>query len=146
MDLVRDNRPVLLQWVSAHCGLQLNERTDTLAKEASNLDQEEVPVDAPTVRRCVFRRLVHEWRVSWPDGWYRKAMEARRPGPIVAVDFHLAWTGQWSRLSQYLHRIGKRLVGNGCCGCTNPVCDGAKCGFCALDANSSEHVFTLLLL
>jgi hypothetical protein len=36
----------------------------------------------------------------------------------------------------------KRLVDRGCSGCTDPVCDGAKCGLCAVEADSSEHIFS----
>jgi hypothetical protein len=60
----------------------------------------------------------------------------------IAVDVHQARTGHWFRLSQYLHRIGKRLVGNECSGCIDPVCDGAKCGLCTVEADSSEHIFS----
>jgi hypothetical protein len=67
----------------------VNERADTLAKKASNLDQGEVSVDAQTVSRCFFRCLVHEWRESWPDGWYRTAMEGRRPESIVDLEREL---------------------------------------------------------
>ena len=42
---------VLFQWVPSHCGLEGNEKADTLAGEASGLQQEEVPVDLNTVRR-----------------------------------------------------------------------------------------------
>ena len=45
LTITEGGRHIYLQWVPAHCGLPGNEKADTLAKEASSMPQDAVPVD-----------------------------------------------------------------------------------------------------
>ncbi|XP_043212634.1 uncharacterized protein LOC122376759 [Amphibalanus amphitrite] len=53
--LTAGGRQVHLQWVPSHCGLEGNERADSIAKEASNLAQDQAPIDVQTARRAAAR-------------------------------------------------------------------------------------------
>ena len=61
--LAEGGREVHLQWVPSHCGLVGNERADAIAKEASELDQTDAPLDVRTVHRAARRR---DWRGPVP--------------------------------------------------------------------------------
>ena len=136
-------RRTYLQWVPSHCGLPGNERADELAKQASALDKEEVPVDAMTVYRAVAR--TDQWVSDWPRGWYRSLMGAKLPGPVrhldraEAVDVHQLRAGHWSGSAQYLHRIG-RNPSRHCPQCEDVDCQGARCPLCRETADTPYHV------
>ncbi|XP_043199156.1 uncharacterized protein LOC122368902 [Amphibalanus amphitrite] len=53
--LTAGDRQVHLQWVPSHCGLEGNERADSIAKEASNLAQDQAPIDVQTAYRAAAR-------------------------------------------------------------------------------------------
>ncbi|XP_043215485.1 uncharacterized protein LOC122378438 [Amphibalanus amphitrite] len=53
--LTAGGRQIHLQWVPSHCGLERNERADSIAKEASNLAQDQVPIDVQTAHRAAAR-------------------------------------------------------------------------------------------
>eukprot|EP00664_Eupelagonemidae_sp_cell27_P004310 gene4310-6455_t len=54
-------RKLTVQWVASHCGLEHNEKADQLAKRASELPQEEVPVAMRTAAAAVGRAAEKEW-------------------------------------------------------------------------------------
>ena len=79
-----EHRRIRLQWVPSHCGLRGNEKADALAKAASGLPQEEVPVDTRTIYRAAARWARARAASQRPQGWYRHLMgtTARdQPGP-----------------------------------------------------------------
>ena len=81
LDLSRRGQQVRLQWVPAHCGLPGNERADVLAKEASALPQDEVPVDVRALTLAVSRASSKSVRMSWPDGLFRHIWRDRMLTP-----------------------------------------------------------------
>ena len=104
-------RQVHLQWVPTHCGLPGNETVDRLAREASSLPQDNVPVDVRTINRAV-SRSASPWRRSWNDSLFRRIMGDRMPRPVLetrndAVNVHQLRAGHWGRAASYLHRIGR---------------------------------------
>ena len=55
----------------SHCGLRGNERADSIAKEASSLDQTTATVDVRTAHRAAARLARTRTIQAWPAGWYR---------------------------------------------------------------------------
>ena len=72
-------RQIRLQLVPSHCGLDGNEKADTLAKEAAALPQEDVPVDTRTVHRAAARAASKRTVGQRPEGWFRTLMGEARP-------------------------------------------------------------------
>ena len=59
---------VHLQWTPAHCSLEGNERTDRVAKEASELPQDKAYLDIRAVMCAAARSARKRWRSAWPVG------------------------------------------------------------------------------
>ena len=103
-------RRVHLQLVPSHCGIDGNERADSVAKEAAALPQKRVPVDVRTAHRAAARAARQRAIASQPDALYRTLMEDQMPPPLViagdrssAVDVHQLGASYWSGPQQYLH-------------------------------------------
>ena len=141
----RGERRAYLQWVPAHCGLTGNEKADVLAKEASSLAQEDVPVDVRTITKAVGRAASKAWRESWPDSLFRRIMGTRSPKPVLsesrndAVDVHQLRAGHWSRSQCYMHRIGRHPT-SACQQCSNLRCPAALCLVCREGPDTPAHV------
>ena len=145
LSLTERGRCVHLQWVPAHCGILENEQADSLAKEASALEQSSTPLEASSVTRAAARLARKQWRLTWPDGWFKDIFRERLPGPIrgddrgTAVDVHQLRAGHWSASEQWLHRIG-RSPSPDCAGCADPRCPAALCRVCREEADTPRHV------
>ncbi|KAF0295398.1 Gag-Pol polyprotein [Amphibalanus amphitrite] len=145
LTLAERGRRAHLQWVPSHCGLEGNERADTLAKEAARLPQESAPLDVRTVHRAAARSARARVAARWPEGWYRDLMGSRPPPPVTgldrarAADVHQLRAGHWSASAQYLHRIG-RSPGVRCEQCNNHGCPAAQCPICKEEADTPRHV------
>ena len=63
--------------VPSHCGIDGNERADSVAKEAAALPQERVTVDVRTAHRAARQRAI----ASQPDALYRTLIEDQMPPP-----------------------------------------------------------------
>jgi len=137
--------PVFLQWVPAHCGLPGNEKADELAKGASSLPQEDVPVDVRSRTRAVGRTASLAWRRSWPDCFFKRIMGGRLPKPVLsdarddAVNVHQLRAGHWSRSQSYMHRIGRQPTRD-CQQCGDLKCPAALCQVCREESDTPEHV------
>ena len=55
-----------------------------LAKEASSLRQDGVPVDVRTITKAVGRSASKTWHSSWPDSFFRRIMGDRMPKPVLS--------------------------------------------------------------
>ena len=143
--LAQGNRQIHLQWIPSHCGILGNEKADELAKEASALPQEQVPLDVTTVSRAAARAARAEYVKAWPAGWYRLLMAECLPPPIptgnreAAVEVHQLRAGHWSGSRQYLHRIGK-CPSRDCAACSSAACPAGRCPLCQEEADTPEHV------
>ena len=82
-------RQIRLQWVPSHCGLDGNEKADTLAKAAA-LPQEDVPMDIRTVHRAAARAASKRTIEQRPEGWFRSLMGEARPTAVTVPDMHAA--------------------------------------------------------
>ena len=103
-------RRIRLQWVPSHCGLDGNEKADTLAKEAAALPQEDVPVDTRTVHRAAARAASKRTIEQRLEGWFWSLMGEARPSAVTGLDRHAAIdVHHWSASQQYLHRIAARM-------------------------------------
>ena len=140
-------RRVHLQWVPSHCDLEGNERADTLAKEASQLPQDEAALDVRTVHRAAARTARARAAADWPQGWYRSLMGTRAPPPVsdqsraAAMDVHQLRAGHWSASAQYLHRIG-RNPSRSCAQCSDPDCRVGWCPICREEADTPRHILS----
>ncbi|XP_043223412.1 uncharacterized protein LOC122382301 [Amphibalanus amphitrite] len=145
LELSSSGRRVLLQWIPSHCGIPGNERADQLAKDASTLPQEDVPVDVTTVYRAAARLARARTTNQWPPGWYRTLMEGRPPPPVRgpnrldAVETHQLRAGHWSGSAQYLHRIGRHPSPE-CAQCSDRGCRAGWCRACGEEADTPDHV------
>ena len=143
--LASPTRRVFLQWVPSHCGIEGNERADSVAKEAAALPQEQVPVDVTTVHRAAARAARERAIAEWPEGWYRSLMGDRMPPPVTAgdrssaVDVHQLRAGHWSGSCQYLHRIGRNPT-NDCRQCSDSGCPAGRCIVCREEADTPHHI------
>lgn len=70
---------VHLQWVPAHCGLPGNERADTLAKEAAEMPQDNVPTDISAAVGAVARKARLDWVKKWRDDIFKAIMGNKLP-------------------------------------------------------------------
>ena len=145
LELAATGRRLHLQWVPSHCGLPGNERADELAKTATALPQEDVPVDATTVYRAAVRAERSHTANNRPVGWYRTLMGNRLPPPVrrsnrfEAVDIHQLRAGHWSGSAQYLHRIGRHPSPR-CAQCSDLRCPAGWCRACGEEADTPDHV------
>ncbi|XP_043195854.1 uncharacterized protein LOC122367106 [Amphibalanus amphitrite] len=145
LELSSSGRQVLLQWIPSHCGIPGNERADQLAKDASTLPQEDVPVDVTTVYRAAARLARARTTSQWPPGWYRTLMEGRLPPPVRgsnrldAVETHQLRAGHWSGSAQYLHSIGRHPSPE-CAQCSDRGCRAGWCRACGEEADTPDHV------
>ena len=96
----------------SHCGINGNERADSVAKEAAALPQEQMPVDVRVAHRAAAKAIRRRAIASWPDALYRALMgdqmlvTAGDRSSSVGVDQLRA--GHWSGPQQYLHRMGRK--------------------------------------
>ena len=131
----QDHRQIHAQWVPSHCGISGNERADSVAKEAADLPQQDVPVDVRTIGRAVARTARETTIANWPAGWFRSVMGGRLPPPVSgldrssAVDVHQLRAGHWSGARSYMHRIG-RFPTPSCPGCNEDTCPASLCQLC----------------
>ena len=65
--------------VPSHCDLPGNDRTDSLAKEASALQQTNVPLDVRTLYRAAARTARARWTEGWSRDWYLQTTDGRPP-------------------------------------------------------------------
>ena len=105
-------RRVHLQLVPSHCGIDGNERADSVAKESAALSQERVPVDVRTAHRAVARAARQRAIASQPDALYRWRIKCRPPPLVIAGDrssavvhVHQLGASYWSGPQQCLHRM-----------------------------------------
>jgi hypothetical protein len=114
---------ITCQWVPAHCGLELNERADTLANEGSGMDQSETLCDINSAKACIRRYVSKEWKNSIKHPFYPKNEKplhekerhlCRKTRTVLA---QLRCAGHCPILGSYLHRIGG-----------SPSSECAKCG------------------
>ena len=70
-----------LQWIPGHTDIAGNETADKLAKEASDMSQQEVALDFSTVKAAVRLHVRNKWRaaVSARQGIYSKAGVFKQP-------------------------------------------------------------------
>ncbi|KAF0308789.1 Retrovirus-related Pol polyprotein from type-1 retrotransposable element R1 4 [Amphibalanus amphitrite] len=142
------HRPIHAQWVPSHCGIEGNERADTIAKEAAELPQEDIPVDSRTICRAVARAAREATIKNWPAGWFRSVMGDRLPPRVTglerssAVDVHQLRAGHWSGARSYLHRIGRSPspIPGGCQGCNRDDCRESWCPLCREEPDRPDHV------
>ncbi|KAF0311097.1 putative RNA-directed DNA polymerase from transposon BS [Amphibalanus amphitrite] len=146
--LTAGGRQVHLQWVPSHCGLEGNERADSIAKEASNLAQDQAPIDVQTAHRAAARVARARTIQAWPAGWFRRLTGDRLPPAVAggdrsaAVDVHQLRAGHWTSSTQWRHRVGlapSRLAG--CEQCDDQHCRAALCPVCREEADTPQHVF-----
>ena len=144
-ELAGDGRQLIMQWVPSHCGLGGNERVDTIAKEASSLNQGEAVVDVRTDHRAAARIARSRTTQAWPAGWYRSLMGQRLPPPApagersVAVDVHQLRAGHWSGSAQWRHRVGQNPTRQ-CRQCPDVRCRAALCAVCREEADTPLHI------
>ena len=81
-----------LQWVPTHCDLPGNERADALAKEASELPQQDVPPDTAAVVKAVARDARKAWAASWRPSLHRDIMKGKIPAPVEEPTAVQSWT------------------------------------------------------
>ena len=145
LELTSNGRHLYLQWIPSHCGVPGNERADVLAKDATALPQEEVPVDVTTIYRAAAREARSRFVSDRPAGWYATLMERRLPPPVrrsnrlEAIDIHQLRAGHWSGSAQYLHRIGRRPSPS-CAQCNDLSCRAGWCLACGEEADTPDHV------
>ena len=51
---------IVLQWIPRHCGIKGNEEADRLAKECSQKEQPDVPLEYGTTKRALRRAMMVE--------------------------------------------------------------------------------------
>ena len=92
-----------MEWRTQACGptcngyrhtvdCQGNELADALAKEASELPQQDVPPDAAAVVKAVARDARKAWAASWRPSLHRDIMKGKIPAPVEEPTAAQPWT------------------------------------------------------
>ena len=79
---------VTLQWIPSHCGLDGNERADTLAKRGAACEQFNRPVSQNTAKQIIKANIKEEWMNRWAMGKTGRAVfqQMPRPNPKDAIN------------------------------------------------------------
>ncbi|KAK3766526.1 hypothetical protein RRG08_056456 [Elysia crispata] len=64
---VQNTQSLVLQWIPAHCGIEGNERADSLAKEGSQLEQIERDLMCSEVKTIIKNSMKNKWKESHPE-------------------------------------------------------------------------------
>ena len=64
-DLVRLNKTVVLAWVPSHVGIKGNEKADTLAKEALNLEISNIKIPHTDFKPNINKFIKNKWQSVW---------------------------------------------------------------------------------
>ena len=64
---VQNTQSLVLQWIPAHCGIEGNERADSLAKEGSQLEQIERDLMYSEVKTIIKNSMNNKWKESHPE-------------------------------------------------------------------------------
>ena len=64
---VQNTQSLVLQWIPAHCGIEGNERADSLAKEGSQLEQIERDLMYSEVKTIIKNSMKNKWKESHPE-------------------------------------------------------------------------------
>ena len=131
--LQHEGTHITLQWVPSHCGIQLNEVADGLAREGSKMVQLDVPVDLSTAKAAIQKRTRDLWSrevaeddkcvLSSRAKWESEKHLKRREQIILA---QLRAGGKCPILGAYLHDIG--------------AADNDRCKFCNLERDDLTHM------
>ena len=80
-----------LQWIPSHCGIEGNERADTLAKRGASMLQPERSVSQGTVKQILRSNRTIDWHNQWAQSekgrvMYRYVPNPNRKDPINSLD------------------------------------------------------------
>jgi len=126
-----------IQWIPAHCGTEGNDRADVLAKEATELEQEDVPVNFATVKSVIKRKCKESWLLrSKPKIHFAKELKVGDESGLTKIErtlmSRLRTGGHTPHLRWYQHFITR----------TKKEVKSPICHRCNAAVEDTIHLFT----
>ena len=128
----KGNPRIHMQWIPSHVGTQGNEDADELAKEATEMRQDQVPIGLDTAKRCIHRKVKEKWKQGCKhevyDKWKksRKVDQEKKMTRKQRTTLAQLRTGHSYPLRAYRHRLGKE--------------DSATCEECGTGDETTDHL------
>ena len=108
-DAAHDTRRSHLLWIPSHCDIPGNERADALAKEGSELNQDNTPVTHKIVKSKIKARKwaeTHKRAIDTYGNRRKPDFKTEKKWPkIVRSQFSRLRTGHAMELKAYQHRL-----------------------------------------
>ena len=121
----RLNMKMNFQWCPSHVDIEFNERADVLAKQGTQLDQTNSPIDFQTTKKYIQRKLRHDWEFSQKRINTKDEKELPRKQRRILAQLRSPDT-KCPLLKTYLFNIGRAST--------------PKCDFCDETTADLEHL------
>ena len=99
------DKTIIIQWVPGHVGVDENEMADRVAKEATSLDQRDVPIELNLIKNKVKQIITSSW-VSKHTNWRKTKDDEKGIPRSVRIELARYRTGHSLLLKRYKNKVG----------------------------------------